>query len=71
MLLLSVTLRKVGILSPLQRDLKIGGKLVLNLIFFTASVISILHDSPSVSVCFLANRTVYGRISASVWSKKT
>ena len=60
MLLLSVTLGKVGILSSLQRDLKIGGKLVLNLIFFTASVISILHDSPSVSVCFLANRTIYG-----------
>lgn len=32
MLLLSVTLGKVGILSSLQRDLKIGGKLVLNLI---------------------------------------
>lgn len=32
MLLLSVTLGKVGILSSPQRDLKIGGKLVLNLI---------------------------------------
>ena len=60
MLLLPVTLRKVDILSSPQCDLKIGGKLVLNLIFFTASVISILHDSPSVSVCFLANRAVYG-----------
>ena len=60
MLLLSVTRGKVGILSSLQRDLKIDSKLVLNLIFFTASVISILHDSPSVSVCFLANWTVYG-----------
>ena len=59
-----------GRVSAPQRDLKIGGKLVLNLIFFTASVISILHDSPSVSVCFLANRTVYGGISAPIGPKK-